>query len=605
MYLNQSFERSGFKNHGKVDNHLKIEKNRKISMPPIKDKEIESVKTDSKSIESKIDKFHTLIKNINNTSAFNDIAMRAIKKQSKNLTQIREYIANIDLFDASNEILQLTKEIEVIAQSTKFNNKPLLNGDFKNENFAFSIGEESSQYLDINIDSTNICDIGKVRYETTEQIEESSTIDIKIYNDNSNLELSGIKIGYKEGEGLGYLTSLINENSLDFNASYSLISTGFKEIEQGVVENLKINDISIGTVEVESLDANLNLITTINFYSSETGVRAYLDSENRLNLESIDGRGMKIEADSGLSTVTNIHENLAQSVSIRGDQKVDRDLLINSGFQINGTVINSEDVTVIEFIELINSSFVGLKASLDSDDIITFYSKNVENMSSKNINFSFSSIDDIFTLGFIQTMQESSFFNIFDENTSYSIEAKDYYAESFENYGKLTINSENDSDIEFEIEGSYLFKNAVENQNMKQTTLSLSNLKDGFNENEIDAIGVFANKFIKESEKDNLNLINLTRTIETILKVSEKNLENTFSNLNNIKNILNIGVSSSESYVEELLSEKFKMKDFIDMKEQIAKKNLIVPALGYGYGNEMKIELEDKLMTLLFFDFIK
>jgi flagellin len=57
---------------------------------------------------------------------------------------------------------------------------------------------------------------------------------------------------------------------------------------------ISINGYDLGSVQVKDNDADGTLVTTINKFTAETGVKASIDTEGKLTLTSIDGRAMQI-----------------------------------------------------------------------------------------------------------------------------------------------------------------------------------------------------------------------------------------------------------------------------------------------------------------------
>lgn len=388
-------------------NYLKVNSNvpKELYSNSSNTKLITSQKESSK-LQSDIDKFQNLIKNVNSSVGFTEIVANTISNQSELLNLIKN--KSNEMINGSSQVTKkeiddLIYKMDYFAKSAQYNGKSLLTGEFKNQSFMH--GMDSNQQLNVSLNSTKSSDLGKLKYETTQIIKENGNISIEIVNRDKSIKFDNVKMGYSKGEGLGSLTNLINEQS-DFtgiNASYNVTSTGFKAIESGRVENLKINGVSIGSLDVKSYDSDNLLTTKINTFTSTTGVSAKVDESGRLNLTSIDGRGIKVEADNGLSTVTNIHENSPAEVKFEANYNY-TDSLISSGFKINGITINDSAVSVNEFINLANSKYDESGVKLEAiNGKIKFTSKNVDNMKDVNINLDFKSTNDAYSLGLIST----------------------------------------------------------------------------------------------------------------------------------------------------------------------------------------------------------
>ena len=104
-----------------------------------------------------------------------------------------------------------------------------------------------------------------------------------------------------------------NSNELGVRASWTVQSTGTAEVTKGTIKDLVINGVKIGDVDVQKNDNDGALRNAINAYSTETGVKATVDQAGRLNLTSVDGRGIKVSSSDDsvthLDTATAAHEN--------------------------------------------------------------------------------------------------------------------------------------------------------------------------------------------------------------------------------------------------------------------------------------------------------
>ncbi len=363
--------------------------------------ELSISKKESEKLQKEIDGFQNLIKNINSSVGFSEVAKSAIAKQNDLLNLIKEKSKDVD---SAKAIGDLIFQMDYVAKNTIYNDKNLLTGEFKNQKFLN--GMNSNDFVDISLNSTKSQDLGQLRYETTKSISEGGSISITLQNKNKSLEFSNVAIGYNQNQGVGNLANLINAqtNATGISANYNVTSSGFSAIESGRVENLKINDVLIGSFNVEAKDADKSLVNNINKFQLSTGVSAFVDEDGKLNLTSLDGRGMKIEADSGLSSVTNIHSNEPFEVKSQLDNSFISNATISSGFKINGIEINTSDVNISEFIELVNQKYdeTGVKVE-NINSKLNFTSRNTDNMQSASIDLKFASVNDAYKLGLINS----------------------------------------------------------------------------------------------------------------------------------------------------------------------------------------------------------
>lgn len=115
-----------------------------------------------------------------------------------------------------------------------------------------------------------------------------------------DVNLESVKISTSAGTGLGVLVEVINKNSnaTGVRATANVISTSDTAIRSGSLHNLVLNGIHIGNVVgVKKNDSDGRLVAAFNAVTAQTGIEAYTDSEGRLNLRSLDGRGISLKAD--------------------------------------------------------------------------------------------------------------------------------------------------------------------------------------------------------------------------------------------------------------------------------------------------------------------
>jgi flagellin len=247
------------------------------------------------------------IKNINDGVGILNIADKAMDEQVKILDTIKVK-ATQSAQDGQTEksrkaiqqdIVKLMDEIDNIAQTTSYNGNTLLSGQFTNK--RFQIGAYSNETIDVNIKATSTDKIGHTRFETSQQITASSNISLKLVNVNgmNDVILEAVKISTSAGTGLGVLVETINksQDKHGLKASYNVTETGVDVVRSGSIKGLSINGISIGNIEdIKANDKDGKLVNAINSMSDKHGLKASIDSRGRLELKSIDGRGIRVSA---------------------------------------------------------------------------------------------------------------------------------------------------------------------------------------------------------------------------------------------------------------------------------------------------------------------
>ena len=247
------------------------------------------------------------VKNGNDGIGIVQIADKAMDEQVKILDTIKikaTQAAQDGQTEDSRKMLQqditkLMEELDNIAGTTMFNGQSLLSGSFTNK--EFQIGAQSNQTIKMSINATSSDKIGATRFETGKTIREAHTqkLTFKAVDGQKDVNLESIEIGNSAGTGIGVLAETINKNSnaLGVRASYSVLTTGEKAIEAGD-SKLVINGVDLGTInDIKANDSDGKVISAINKLTDKHGIEAYIDERGRLNLKSIDGRGIVLGGD--------------------------------------------------------------------------------------------------------------------------------------------------------------------------------------------------------------------------------------------------------------------------------------------------------------------
>ncbi|ANS24395.1 flagellin A [Campylobacter jejuni] len=254
------------------------------------------------------------------------------------------------------DINKLMEELDNIANTTSFNGKQLLSGNFTNQ--EFQIGASSNQTVKATIGATQSSKIGVTRFETGSQSFTSGVVGltIKNYNGLEDFKFQDVVISTSVGTGLGALAEEINKSAdkTGVRATYDVKTTGAYAIKEGTTsQGFAINGVTIGQVQYKDGDENGSLISAINAVKDTTGVQASKDENGKLVLTSADGRGIKITGDIGVGS------------GILGTQKENYgrlSLVKNDGRDIN---ISGTNLSAIGMgtTDLISQSSVSLRES--------------------------------------------------------------------------------------------------------------------------------------------------------------------------------------------------------------------------------------------------
>ncbi|MCV3337860.1 flagellin B, partial [Campylobacter sp. RKI_CA19_01121] len=239
-----------------------------------------------------------------------------------------------------NEINRLMEELDNIANTTSFNGKQLLSGNFVNQ--EFQIGAQSNQTVHATIGPTQSSKIGHTRFETGARVTAPgmSSFTIKSYDGVNDYTFQSVPISYSVGTGLGALADEINKvadkTGVRATATVQTISDGV--IPAGKTgSDFTINGVVIGQIEVKPGDKDGALVAAINSKKDTTGVEASV-VDGKLILNSADGRGIVLGGSLGTAlsgTVASVNYGRLSLVKNDG-----RDILIsgNIGFSAESRV---------------------------------------------------------------------------------------------------------------------------------------------------------------------------------------------------------------------------------------------------------------------------
>ncbi|EAJ2518575.1 flagellin A [Campylobacter coli] len=261
------------------------------------------------------------------------------------------------------DINRLMEELDNIANTTSFNGKQLLSGNFINQ--EFQIGASSNQTVKATIGATQSSKIGLTRFETGGRISTSGEVQftLKNYNGIDDFQFQKVVISTSVGTGLGALADEINKNAdkTGVRATFTVETRGMAAVRAGTTsDTFTINGVKIGKVEYKDGDSNGALVAAINSVKDTTGVEASIDANGQLLLSSREGRGIKIEGSIGGGAFINkdMMENYGRLSLVKNDGK---DILIS------GTGLSSTGFGASNFISQVSVSLRESKGQLDAN----------------------------------------------------------------------------------------------------------------------------------------------------------------------------------------------------------------------------------------------
>ncbi|XFC36576.1 flagellin [Campylobacter coli] len=261
------------------------------------------------------------------------------------------------------DINRLMEELDNIANTTSFNGKQLLSGNFINQ--EFQIGASSNQTVKATIGATQSSKIGLTRFETGGRISTSGEVQftLKNYNGIDDFQFQKVVISTSVGTGLGALADEINKNAdkTGVRATFTVETRGMAAVRAGTTsDDFAINGVKIGKVEYKDGDSNGALVAAINSVKDTTGVEASIDANGQLLLSSREGRGIKIEGSIGGGAFINkdMMENYGRLSLVKNDGK---DILIS------GTNLSSAGFGANNFISQASVSLRESKGQIDAN----------------------------------------------------------------------------------------------------------------------------------------------------------------------------------------------------------------------------------------------
>ncbi|ENY5660733.1 flagellin [Campylobacter coli] len=261
------------------------------------------------------------------------------------------------------DINRLMEELDNIANTTSFNGKQLLSGNFINQ--EFQIGASSNQTIKATIGATQSSKIGLTRFETGGRISSGGEVEftLKNYNGIDDFKFQKVVISTSVGTGLGALADEINKNAdkTGVRATFTVETRGISAVREGATsDDFAINGVTIGKVDYKDGDSNGALVSAINSVKDTTGVEASIDANGQLLLTSREGRGIKIEGSIGGGAFINkdMMENYGRLSLVKNDGK---DILIS------GTNLSSAGFGATQFISQASVSLRESKGQLDAN----------------------------------------------------------------------------------------------------------------------------------------------------------------------------------------------------------------------------------------------
>jgi hypothetical protein len=231
---------------------------------------------------------------INEAIAIIKLKSSTINRQLKllNLLKDRTLAYQKNSILADNEIYKILSEIDLLAKNLDYRGAKLLSTDLVSNRLHFDRLQSKS---------TTIDNSGFITLNSTKEIATSGKAKLIFDLVTESIEIDDVEFGI-DRYGIKELASMIEESIDILEATWQVCIYSTQQLSNTNVKNLSVNGIYIGNIDT-------NLVSTINSYTNQTGVKATIDDDYLL-LES-DGRGIEIYGD-----IENLHLNCRQNYGV-------------------------------------------------------------------------------------------------------------------------------------------------------------------------------------------------------------------------------------------------------------------------------------------------
>lgn len=238
--------------------------------------------------------------------------MRELSVQAANDINTKE-----DREAINAEVQDLITELDRIAETTSFNNRKVLNGEFMQG--YFHVGYKSDDTIQVNIKDARAKALGRSAIVTTATVSTNA-----LDRANGDLTISGVTIrstsdvddtlsnSFRAGSGIAKAAA-INDMSAYTGVEARVLTTELiaaDPIAGGTLDSnsfIQINGEVLTTFDVAPDDADHMLKDQINAVADRTGVIASYDINGRLVLRASDGRNIEVVvSDAAASSTTGL-----------------------------------------------------------------------------------------------------------------------------------------------------------------------------------------------------------------------------------------------------------------------------------------------------------
>ena len=318
-------------------------------------------------MKSQVQGINQALQNTGNGISFAQTGDSALAEMHNLLQHIRslivqglsEVITSNDKTSISKEIQDNIKQIDALVETTKFNQKKLFDGSFKNQQFQVGSEVEDSLFVSLRsltskqlarqvlqVSTTGVDTANPLIKDTSEyfrlngqNIRNTTNDDDQVsYSENSASAIAKAKVINEAYDFTGVRAVVLStrtDNQSDLNIAFGADVLGNSgSVTQTILTGstyMSVNGYKIADLTIEDNDATGSLVDAINAGYDQTGVIAEINENGALVLSAEDGRNITVSY-----MDSNFGYDIEASIGLRS----------NLGFAYGGRLILQSEKTV-------------------------------------------------------------------------------------------------------------------------------------------------------------------------------------------------------------------------------------------------------------------
>jgi flagellin len=272
-------------------------------------------------LQSQVRGLNQAVRNTNDGISLSQTVESALEETGNILQRIRQLAvqsandsnSTSDRESIDTEVQQLIAEMNRIGDTTTFNGQKVLDGSFVQA--FFHVGANARETVQVSISDARATALGRAAIRTTAVV---TTLAI-----GNGIAINGVSLRATVSTDdavsttLNTASALAKANAINDSSQFTGVHaralatkfTGAATVAGGTLDAANyiiINGQTITGFHIDQFDANDELLHQINAVSSETGVIASLDEQNRVVLTAEDGRNVEVQTVGNAHTFTGL-----------------------------------------------------------------------------------------------------------------------------------------------------------------------------------------------------------------------------------------------------------------------------------------------------------